>query len=256
MNKLLGFGLLLALNAGFAHAGTPAYIADAIADKARPAADSAGDAARKPAELIAFAGIKPGDKIADVMPGGGYFTRLFSNIAGARGHVYAIVPETVEKAKPKALDGIRSLVADPAYANTSLLVRSYQDLGAGEPLDVVWTSQNYHDVYGAVGAFAVGGSTGAEQTAKLDAAAVKALKPGGVYIVIDHAAKTGAGERDANALHRIDPAVVIRQAKAAGFELEAESAVLANPQDGHDEAVFAPAIKGHTDKFALKFRKP
>jgi predicted methyltransferase len=214
------------------------------------------DPDRKPAELLLFAGIKPGNRVADLIPGGGYFTRLFSKLVGANGHVYAIVPETINKARPGALDGIRALVADPAYGNTSLAIRPYDDIAVGEPLDVVWTSQNYHDIYGEVSVFAESGSSGPQATAKLDAAVFKALKHGGIYIVIDHAANAGATDKDAHTLHRIDPAVVISQATAAGFVLEARSTLLANPLDLHDKGVFAPEIKGHTDKFVLKFRKP
>lgn len=236
----------------------PAYVTAALADSARPAADAQRDGDRKPAALVAFAGIKPGDRVADVMPGGGYFTRIFSKVVGAKGHVYAIVPESyATKAAPEKLKGIRALVADPAYRdNTSLVIGPYERLDVGAPLDVVWTSQNYHDVYGAVSIFSVSGSIGPEQAAKLDAAVFKALKPGGVYIVVDHAAAPGSGGRDANTLHRIDPATVIAQVKAAGFVLESQSDVLGNPQDAHDKAIFAPEIKGHTDKFVLKFRKP
>lgn len=243
------------------HAQTPSpstYVTNALADSTRPAADKQLDDERKPAALIAFAGIKPGDKVADVMPGAGYFTRIFSKVVGAKGHVYAIVPESyAAKAPPERLKSIRALVADPAYSdNTSLDIRPYDRLDVGAPLDVVWTSQNYHDVYGAVRVFSVSGSTGPEQAAKLDAAVFKALKPGGVFIVVDHAAQQGSGGRDANTLHRIDPATVIAQAKAAGFVLEAKSDLLSNPQDSHDKPIFAPEIKGHTDKFVLKFRKP
>ncbi|GLQ89267.1 class I SAM-dependent methyltransferase [Dyella flagellata] len=237
----------------------PSYVTDAVSDSARPAAEKQLDSDRKPAALVAFAGIKPGDKVADVMPGGGYFTRIFSKVVGAKGHVYAVVPESyASKAPPERLKSIRALVADPVYSgNTSLEVRPFERLDVGAPLDVVWTSQNYHDVYGAVNAaFSVSGSTGPEQAAKLDAAVFKALKPGGVYIVVDHAAAPGSDGRDAHTLHRIDPATVIAQAKAAGFVLEARSALLSNPQDTHEKPIFAPEIKGHTDKFVLKFRKP
>ncbi|GGA50960.1 class I SAM-dependent methyltransferase [Dyella nitratireducens] len=236
----------------------PAYVAHAISDNTRPAADKQVDNDRRPAALIAFAGIKPGDRVADVMPGGGYFTRLFSKVVGIKGHVYAVVPEAyASKAPPERLKSIRALAVDPAYSgNTSLLIRPYDRFDVGAPLDVVWTSQNYHDVYGAVSVFSVDGSTGPEQAANLDAAAFKALKPGGVFIIVDHAAAPGSGGRDAHTLHRIDPATVIAQAKAAGFVLEAQSDVLSNPQDGHDKPIFAPDIKGHTDKFVLKFRKP
>jgi len=260
MKKTLRLGLLILLGtAASAHAGmpaAPAYISAAVADSARPAADTVRDGDRRPAELIAFAGIKPGDKVADLMPGGGYFTRIFSKLVGPQGHVYAIVPASIATAKPAALDGIKALAADPAYPNTSLEVRPYDRIGEDQSLDVAWTSQNYHDVYGAVSVFAVSGTSGAEAAARLDAAVFKALKPGGIYMVIDHAARAGSGGHDANTLHRIEPATVIEQVQAAGFVLEARSELLRNPQDGHDLTVFAPEIKEHTDKFVLKFRKP
>ncbi|OOG47107.1 class I SAM-dependent methyltransferase [Rhodanobacter sp. C01] len=253
---LLGFVLFGAM--ALAHAGTmpPVYVSTAVADSARPAADTQRDATRKPAELVAFAGIKPGDRVADVMPGSGYFTRIFSKVVGAQGHVYAIVPESIAKARPQALDPIKAIAADAAYRNTTLEVQPYDRLGAPSSLDVVWTSQNYHDVYGAVSVFAVSGISGPDEAAKLDAAAFEALKPGGVYMVVDHAAKPGSGGQDAHTLHRIDPATVIAQVQAAGFVLEARSDLLSNPQDAHDKVIFAPEIKGRTDKFVLKFRKP
>ena len=255
---LLGFAMLCALGIAAAHAAVPAYITAAIDDSARPAADKTSDPARKPADLIAFAGIKPGDRVADIVPGGGYFTRLFSKVVGAKGHVYALIPESIaSKAPPEKLQPIRAVVADPAYRdNTSLEIRPYDRLDLGAPLDAVWISQNYHDIYGAVSVFSVDGTTGTDAAAKLDAAVFKALKPGGVFVVVDHTAKPGAGEADAHALHRIDPAMVIAQAKAAGFVLEGRSDVLGNPQDAHDKSVFAAEIKGHTDKFVLRFRKP
>jgi predicted methyltransferase len=261
MKKPSTLAFLFLCTATFSYAQTPSpppYVTAAVADSARPAKDTQLDNDRKPAALVAFAGIKPGDKVADVMPGGGYFTRIFSKVVGANGHVYAVLPQALAaKVPPEKLAPIRALVVDPAYrGNTSLDVRPYDRLDVGAPLDVVWTSQNYHDVYGAVSVFSVDGSTGPQQTANLDAAAFKALKPGGVFIVVDHAAAPGSGGRDAHTLHRIDPATVIDQAKAAGFVLEAQSDVLSNPQDAHDKSVFAPEIKGHTDKFVLKFRKP
>lgn len=260
MNKLLLAGFLLVGAGTLAHADTqavPAYVSAAVADPARPAADSKRDEDRKPAELVAFAGIKPGDKVADLMPGGGYFTRIFSKVVGPQGHVYAILPKSLaDGAPPKKLEPIKAVVADPAYSNTSLVIRPYDQIGADEPLDAVWTSENYHDVYGSVSVFAVAGKTGAEDTAAMDAAVFKALKPGGVYMVIDHVAKAGSTEQDSKTLHRIDPAVVIAQAKAAGFVLEGQSDVLHHPQDDHTKVVFAPEIRGHTDVFVLKFRKP
>ena len=259
MKKLVLFSFLLLGTTTLAHADAqvlPAYVSAAIADHARPAADTKRDPDRKPAELVAFAGIKPGNKVVDLLPGGGYFTRIFSKIVGPQGHVYAVVPESVANGVPKKLDDIKALIADPSYSNTTLLIRPYDRIGADEPLDVIWTSQNYHDVYGAVSVFAVAGKSGAEETATMDVAAFKALKPGGIYIVIDHVAKAGSNEHDSKTLHRIDPAIVIAQAQAAGFVLEARSDLLSNPQDNHEKIVFAPEIRGHTDQFVLKFRKP
>jgi len=247
LRSILGMGLCTIPLLAQTEMPAPSAIATAIADPARPAADTAFDGNRKPAALIAFAGIGPRDRVADLMPGGGYFTRIFSKLVGRRGHVYAIVPTPFAEAKPERLAPIRALVAGSAYSNVTLAVRPFRSIAVAKPLDAVWTSQNYHDVYGAAGA---------NEAAALDAAVFAALKPGGVYLVIDHAAQPGSGGRDAKTLHRIDPATVVEQARTAGFVLEARSDVLANPQDGHTAAVFAPEIEGRTDKFVLKFRKP
>ena len=259
MNKFLICSVLLLGTTTLAHAdmqGVPAYITSAIADHSRPEADSKRDQDRKPGELVAFAGIKPGDKVADVMPGGGYFTRIFSKVVGPKGHVYAVIPSSLATGAPKRIDDFKAAMADPAYGNTTLVIRPYDQIGADEPLDVIWTAQNYHDVYGAVSVFAVAGQSGPDETQNMDRAAFKALKPGGVYMVIDHVAKAGSDDQVAKNLHRMDPAQVIAQAQAAGFVLEARSDMLANPQDMHDKLIFAPEIRGHTDQFVLKFRKP
>jgi predicted methyltransferase len=112
---------------------------------------------------------------------------------------------------------------------------------------MAWTSDNYHDIYGFFGA---------DHAAAADAAIFSALKPGGVFIVIDHAALPGASATAPTTLHRIDPATVKAQVEAAGFKLEAESPILANPADPHTQKVFDPAIRGRTDQFVFKFRKP
>jgi predicted methyltransferase len=227
-------------------AQTNAAITAAVASPDRPAADVQRDAARKPAELMAFAGIKPGDRVADLIPGGGYFTRLFSKAVGPSGHVYAVVPEEFLKIAPKSLPTAQAIPTG-AYANVTVVSQPLAALSLPEPLDVAWTSDNYHDVYGFVGPAAA---------AQLDAAVYRALKPGGVFIVIDHVANAGTSDASAHTLHRIDPETVKQQAQAAGFRLEAESSLLRNPQDPRDVPVFAPAIRGHTDQFVLKFRKP
>jgi predicted methyltransferase len=227
--------------------GVPDYIRKAIEDESRPATDRNTDPNRKPAELMAFAGIRPGDRVADLIPGRGYLTRIFSGIVGDGGKVIAIYPTLFADAKPAGVDAMRALVAEPRYGNASLQIQTIERIAVAEPVDFAWISLNYHDVFGRVGE---------ESAAKLAASVFDALKPGGVFIVIDHAAKAGRGGRDANTLHRIEAATVIEQAVAAGFVLEDRSDALANREDNHTEPVFTAELSGHTDKFVLKFRKP
>jgi predicted methyltransferase len=250
MPKPLLLALALATGvggAGLAQDAPPAYVAAAVAAADRPKEDSDRDALRKPAAMVVFAGIKPGDKVADIMPGGGYFTRIFSRIVGPKGHVYAVIPTELAQASPTAADAPNALAANPAYGNISVVLGPTAALSAPAPLDVAWTSQNYHDLYGFFGA---------DKAAAFDAAVFKMLKPGGVFIVIDHAAAAGTPDASVKVLHRIDEAVVKAQVQAAGFRLESESNLLANPADTHAQPVFAPAIRGRTDQFVLKFRKP
>ena len=225
----------------------PPYAVAAIASADRPPADVARDGSRKPGALVTFATPKPSDQIADIMPGGGYFTRTFSHVVGPGGHVYAMIPAELAQVGPKAVDGAKALAGEPSFSNVTVLVQPTAALATPQPLDVAWTSDNYHDLYGFFGA---------NQPACFDVAVFKMLKPVGVSIAIDHAAAAGAGGDRAKTLHRIDPAIVKAQVLAAGFIPQAESSILANPDDPHSAAVFSPAIRRHTDQFVLRFRKP
>jgi predicted methyltransferase len=229
----------------------PAYISKAVDDAGRPAEDRQRDADRKPAETIKFAGIKPGDRVMELAPSKGYFTRLLSKVVGPKGHVYAISPPRRPNAPADAPDPVaatKAIAAQPDYSNVTAEVRAIESFGGAEsePVDVVWTSQNYHDFHNVpnldVGA--------------LNKAIFDALKPGGLYIVLDHAAAAGSGARDTSTLHRIDPATVKTEVLAAGFDLAGESKLLHNPKDEHTLKVFDPSIRGKTDQFILKFRKP
>jgi predicted methyltransferase len=226
----------------------PATIVAAVADPARPAQDRARDVARKPAEVVAFAGVKPGDTVVDLIPGGGYFTRVFSKAVGPKGHVYALVPSYLAKAYPQSVTAIQAVAADPAYRNVTVWVEGVGKLAAQGPVDLVWTSQNYHDLHGP--------SLPPDAASEIDHAVFMALRPGGAYVIEDHVAEAGSGVRDAGGLHRIDPAFVRDEVEAAGFVFEAESPVLHNLSDPHTAPVFDPAIRGHTDQFVFKFRKP
>jgi predicted methyltransferase len=224
----------------------PDNITAAVADSARPAADTARDANRKPADVLAFAEVKPGDKVYELLPGGGYFTRLFSKAVGPKGHVYAVAP-TVNPETGKPVPPL-AVVSEAAYSgNTSQLPLSLSGASAPEPVDIIFTAQNYHDFHLARFKLDVVG---------FDKQLYAALKPGGLLVIEDHAAEAGSGLRDPDKLHRIDEAVVKQEVEAAGFQLVAESDVLRNPADPHTALVFDPSIRGKTDQFVLKFRKP
>lgn len=226
----------------------PAYISNAVAAADRPQADKAQDANRKPAEVLAFTGIKPGDKVVDLMPGSGYYTRIFSRIVGPQGMVYALQPTEMDKAAPKNLPILKSFAGTAAYPNVSVLVQSIAAMAIPAHVDVVWTSQNYHDLHDPF--------MGSPDMARINKTIYDALKPGGVYLVLDHAAAAGHGVSNTNDLHRIDPATVKAEVTAAGFEFVGESDVLRNPADNHSLPIFDPVMRGKTDKFIYKFRKP
>jgi predicted methyltransferase len=240
---------IFAADAAAAADPIPPSIAAAVADSSRPEADRARDSNRKPGASVAFSGLKSGDKVADLLPGSGYFTRIFSVAVGPNGHVYAVASPRRPSAAPGSPDpaaAVQAIAADPHYGNVTVSVARVTELKLPEPVDVIWTSLNYHDIHNIpnadVGAF--------------DKLVLDALKPGGVFIVLDHAAAAGSGFRDTSTLHRIDPEAVKKEVLGAGFKFEGESKLLHNPADPRTAAVFDPAVKGNTDQFILKFRKP
>lgn len=249
MRKVIG----IAMAAG-ALASTPAparqlprHISAAAGDPAR-AQDVAVDARRHGPEILAFAGVRPGAKVIDLIPGAGYWTRLFAKAVGPNGHVYGIWPRPYAAEARSNVTDYQSMTRTPAFRNVSLSVQPATTLAAPEKVDLVFTAQNYHDYndpfMGSVG------------TTALAKAAFAALKPGGTFLVIDHAAAPGSGMRDTDTLHRIDPAIVRQQVTAAGFQFAAASTLLANPADDHSRKVFDPSLRGHTDQFIFRFRKP
>jgi predicted methyltransferase len=242
---LLVAGLALLIG-GAAVAKEPAYVTAALADKNRPAEDTARDANRKPADMIAFAGIKPGMVVVDLIPGKGYFTRIFAGVVGDKGHVYAYEASEFDGAFAKRNIPIPSGTV-PNYPNATYIHAPAVKMLVPQSADVIWTSQNYHDLHDKF--------AGPVDIVAFNKAVYAALKPHGVFIVLDHAAP-GAGPEVTETLHRINPADVKREVLAAGFKFGGESKVLRNPADDHSKNVFDKSIRGHTDQFIYKFVKP
>jgi predicted methyltransferase len=219
-------------------------LAQALASTTRPQADRDRDADRKPAEFMTFLGVKPGMTALDVIAAGGYMTEVLSAAVGPNGKVYSQNPPVIYQ----VMNGMYKSQADARHANGRLpnTVRVDADLSAAVPpggVDVAVTAMNFHDVY--------------NMDPKLAQTFMKGvysmLKPGGVFGVIDHVGVEGA---DNAKLHRVPKQKAIDAAKAAGFVVDAESNMLAHPEDDHTKGVFDPAVRGKTDQFVLKLRKP
>lgn len=247
MIRSLSLALLLAAaTAPLAAAPAASDYAAALADPARPASDRERDAARKPADLLAFAEVAPGEAVGDFVMGGGYVTRLLAAAVGPEGRVYAFQPaEFIAFQKQYGDD---QAAVDAAYANVDPVSGPFAAPPFPAPLDTIVTVQNFHDLY--LKPFPDG--TGDKASAALFAA----LKPGGTLVVVDHSAADGSGTSQSDSLHRIDKAAVVSALTKAGFSLEAESNLYAQPDDPRTANVFDPSIRGKTDQFALRFRKP
>ncbi len=221
-------------------AGIPEYIRAAVQSPERTPAMTARDADRKPAELLALSGVKPGDKVIEFAGFGQYFTTMLSHIVGEQGSVHVIdLPYT----EARSGEATRAFVQK--HPNTRYEVVDYNAVTLPSGVDVVFNVLYYHDL-----------PLQEIDTAKLNAKIFAALKPGGIFFVVDHNAAPGSGTRDTERLHRIDPEVIRKEVQAAGFELVEDSKLLANPEDDHSWMVFAQGRRGTTDQAVLKFRKP
>lgn len=239
--SLVWLGSLAAIVATCSIAGAAPVnsFAAVLSDPIRPPEDVVRDADRKPGELMAFAGVTKGMKIAELAPGGGYFTRLLTAAVGAGGRVYAIAgrpsPALQELARKRP--------------NLTVVTASPGTIPLPETVDLVWTTLNYHD-------FKNSKLPSGDAAQSYDAEAFKALKPGGIFLIVDHEAAPGAGATQTSTLHRIEDSVVRREVQAAGFKLESQSSLLRHPADDHTAKVQETGIRGKTDQFILKFRKP
>lgn len=246
---LVTAALLASVCAVTAAPAVTAQMKAAVADTGRPEADTKRDENRKPAEMLAFAGITPGKVVVDLLPGTGYFTRIFAEAVEPGGRVYAYFGTQYDKR-------LKDAGKDPDYQFTDLKA-TYRNLGVihgylpdfvtPEPVDIVWTAQNYHDMHNKQYAMDVH---------EVNKAVFKSLKPGGYYVIIDHKAAASAGDDVTEALHRIKEETVKTEVEAAGFRLVAESDALHVAGDDGTKRVFEADVRGKTNQFMLKFQKP
>jgi predicted methyltransferase len=249
MAVLIVVGALVSGANASGNASNSAAVIIAVADTSRPDSDTTRDTDRKPAQTLVFAGIKSGDKVADYVADAGYFTRLFASIVGSTGHVYAVEPTVFFQFEHfvKAVAELQGYAV--AHPNVTVTTSAaLEGLRFPEKLDLFWISRNYHDLHDKF--------MGPVDTASFNKAVYSALKPSGVYVILDHSAARGAPANVTEDLHRIESSTVRREVEAAGFKFDSESSILANPADPRTAEVFDKTIRGHTDQFILKFRKP
>jgi predicted methyltransferase len=205
----------------------------------------------KLSELIRFAHVNTGSIVIDVYPGDGDWTRIFSDVVGPEGRVYSFVPAEVADFKNDPVGRMRMLAKEPGRENVEVVSADLVAMPkAAQPADVLWLHLFYHDLHTAL--MQAKGATATD----FNRAVYERLKPGGFYVIVDHAAAAGAGTSDAQSVHRIEPSSVRKEVEAAGFVLDAESSMLANKDDPHSIKAFDPSIKGKTDRFAYRFVKP
>ncbi|WP_408591744.1 class I SAM-dependent methyltransferase [Novosphingobium sp.] len=223
---------------------SPDPIAAAVADKTRSEADRALDEGRKPAQILAFAAFKPGQVIADW--GGGYYSAMLADVVGPKGRVYAVV----NGSRWKADEWEPALKAHPALR--VLAVPPLAQALAPASLDAIFANFEYHDLYWESEKY----DYPHREVPRVLANWFAALKPGGSVIIIDHAGPAGDPRVVAGQLHRIDPARVRADMAQAGFVFDGESGVLARSDDPHTLPIFDASVRGKTDRFVLKFRRP
>jgi predicted methyltransferase len=202
----------------------------------------------KLSDLLDFSRVTLGSTVIDVYPGNGDWTRLFSGLVGPQGRVFSFVPSEVSHFKNDPVGLMQMVASEPGMGNIEAVTADLVKMPEVTTLaDVLWLHLFYHDLHTAL--IQAKGAT----AAAFNRAVHARLKPGGYYVIVDHAAVQGAGTGDSQALHRIDPHAVRAEVEAAGFVFDGESDVLANGDDSHTAKVFDAAIKGQTDRFAYRF---
>lgn len=217
-----------------------------VASADRSEEDQARDAQRKPTEVLEFLGLQSGDVVLDVWAASGWYTEVLSVAVGPDGHVISQNPPQVLQFRDGQNDkALTARLADGRLANVERLDGALVDssIEAGS-VDFVMTALNFHDMYN---------KQGSDSALAILKTIHAALKSGGVLGLVDH---VGSADADNNSIHRIDPALARKAAFDAGFVLEAESDLLANAEDDHSKMVFDPSLRGNTDRFILRLRKP
>lgn len=235
------FGLLFVGCEAIAAAPDP--IAAAVADASRPQSNRDADAVRMPAETLMFAGVKPGMVVGELYPCGGYFSRMLSDVVGTKGKIYALETTRWEPCLPAD----QKMAAEPGRENVVVDGQPFGEFNLPQKIDLFWITQNYHDLHIK--------SYGTVDMAAFNRHVFEALKPGGIYFILDHQANPGLSEDDIAKFHRIEKAQVIREVTAAGFKLVAEGDFLGHSGDDHTKPIFDPSVRGKTDQYALKFQK-
>lgn len=220
-------------------------IAEIVASPDRSEEHKVRDAGRKPADILAFSKIKPGDKVGDLAAAGGYYTAMLSRLVGDEGAVYSVDPSRIFDHFPNARETFPKYAESDPRDNVSYTVQKFDELAFDEPLDVIMMVLYYHDTVW----------TGVDRAA-MNKALYDALKPGGMLVVVDHNAAEGAGDEVTEDLHRMVRGVVEPEVTAAGFVLDGKSDVLSNPDDDRTISVFDEAVRGSTDRFVYRFKKP
>ena len=242
-----------------AEAGTlPETIRSAVDDPLRPEGDRARDADRKPAEVLAFFGIEEGMRVADLQAGTGYYTELLSGVVGPDGRVYAQNNAfVIERFADGPLAERLVRLSEVGRDNVERVDAELDEMELPGRLDAAVFVRFYHDLF-----WLPTPDENLTDRAEFLRRVHDALAPGGIFAVIDHHAEAGSGERDAvdpqEGLHRVDIELVKSEILAAGFVLEAESDLLAHPEDSRDWNIFADesARRDKTDRYVLRFVKP
>jgi predicted methyltransferase len=230
-----------------------AHILAAVNDPDRPETQAERDAGRHPVEMLTFVGVQPGWRVADLGAGGGYYSRILSGAVGAEGEVIAENMDWIVERFPNADEAITALAAE--RDNVTRLVSPVNAIldDYDNELDAALMVLIYHDQAWADEGFP---APTRDDRLAMNRSIYEALRPGGVFLIVDHHAETGAGDSVVNDYHRIEEAFVREEVEAVGFELVAESDLLANPEDSRTISVFDPSIRGNTDRFVHLYRKP